>query len=234
MATGVAEYDLGDSGLLGALDDDRFEDVPSAADAVADVGLRLFRDDRDFGVWAGGAMLARIRIVRATRASPTGEFSSKSLRENRSPSPTPISRHAARKRLMLAATRTSSFGTLTRWIEAGCDGNRRLNRKQRRIPSRMDETNTLRSRALAVAVMLHARSLASLSSRDWVDGDPFSKSEAASAHDVPQVRSIRARRANRSSVMRLRSMFRSEREKCTVRSVGVMRLIMYELANRRW
>jgi hypothetical protein len=90
----------------------------------------------------------------------------------------------------------------------------------------MAETNTLRSRAFAVAVMLQARSLFSLSSNDMVESDPFNKSEAASAHEPPQVRSIRASNASRSSVMRLRSKFRSEREKCTVRSVGVMRLMM--------
>lgn len=62
----------------------------------------------------GLAISARMRIVRETYARPEGEFSSRLANVNSSLSGTPCSRHAARKRSMLAEIRVSSLGTLTR------------------------------------------------------------------------------------------------------------------------
>lgn len=62
----------------------------------------------------GLAICARMKTVRDTRARSDGEFSSRLLRSNISLSGTPCSRHAERKRSMLAEMRVSSFGTLTR------------------------------------------------------------------------------------------------------------------------
>lgn len=110
-------------------------------------------------------------------------------------------------------------------MAAGWDGNRRLNRKQNKMPSRMADTNTFRSRALAVAVMLHARSLASWTSVDAPDCAPLNSSVAASVQLLPHVRSIRMRSARRSSVMRLTSMFLADFEKLAVLRAGAIRLI---------
>lgn len=90
----------------------------------------------------------------------------------------------------------------------------------------MAETNTLRSRAFAVAVMLHARSLASCASVVTLgELGPLNSSVAASAQLAPQVRSIRIRRLRRSSVMRFTSMLRADLEKFAVFRAGAMRLM---------
>lgn len=102
------------------------------------------------------------------------------------------------------------------------------------MPSRIAETNTLRSRAFAVTVMLHARSLASCASVVAPVGEPASSALAASAQLTPQVRSMRMRSASRSSVIRLTSMLRADFEKLAVLRAGAMRLMTYVLAKRRW